>query len=358
MTVGNKVGRTKHMRIMPGGALEQQEGSGGGGASNLFVGRTVDEHRGAFLLEWPMERGAVVDGRWDAMERVWEHVYSRDCLHARSDEHPVLMTETPLNPRRHRERASEILFESLRAPALFFSPQAVLSLYASGRTTGVAVDVGEGSTHVVPVYEGFALRHSVVRSDLAGRDVTEHFQKLLRRSGLSFSTSAELDLVRAMKEDTCYVAFDPAKEEAAVADAPAVYQLPDGRTVDVGSERFRAPEILFRPELVGSEESSVADALTRSVVGSDVDLRPTLLGSVVLAGGSTQFPGFGDRLLHEVRKRAPERTRIRVSAPPDRVHSAWSGGSILASLSTFKNMWVSKGDYDEHGSGIVHRDSL
>lgn len=353
VTIGNKVGRPKHMRIMPGGALEQE------GASSLFVGRKLDEHRGAFLLEYPMDKGHVSNGNWDAMERVWEHVYSKENLNAKVDEHPVLMTEAPLNPRQNREKAAEIFFETFRAPAMFFSPQAVLSLYASGRTTGVVIDVGEGLTHVVPVYEGFALPHSVVRSDVAGRDVTKHLQLLLRRSGLSFTTTSEFDLVKTMKEESCYVAFNPTKEEESkVATAPAKYQLPDGGVVELGPERFRAPEVLFRPDLIGSEEMAVSDALVNSVMKSDIDLRPTLFEQVVLAGGSTLFSGFGDRFLHEVRQRAPERTRIRISAPPDRISSAWSGGSILASLSTFENMWVSKGDYDEHGSNIVHRRSL
>jgi len=278
-------------------------------------------------------------------------------LNAKVDEHPVLMTEAPLNPRHNREKAAEIFFETFRAPAMFFSPQAVLSLYSSGRTTGVVIDVGEGLTHVIPVYEGFALPHSVMRSDVAGRDVTKHLQLLLRRSGLSFTTTSELDLIKTMKEESCYVALNPTKEEENKA-AAAQYQLPDGRAVELGSERFRAPEVLFRPDLIGSEEMSVSDALVNSVMKSDIDLRPTLFEHVVLAGGSTLFPGFGDRFLHEVRQRAPEHTRLRISAPPNRISSAWSGGSILASLSTFKNMWVSKEDYDEHGSNILHRRSL
>lgn len=351
VSIGNKVGRTKHMRIMPGGALEQE------GPSSFYVGRKLDEHRGAFRLEYPMEKGCVTDGGWDAMENVWEHVYSKENLNAKVDEHPVLMTEAPLNPRHNREKAAEIFFETFRAPAMFFSPQAVLSLYSSGRTTGVVIDVGEGLTHVIPVYEGFALPHSVMRSDVAGRDVTKHLQLLLRRSGLSFTTTSELDLIKTMKEESCYVALNPAKEEENKA-AAAKYQLPDGRAVELGSERFRAPEVLFRPDLIGSEEMSVADALVNSVMKSDIDLRPTLFEHVVLAGGSTLFPGFGDRFLHEVRQRAPEHTRLRISAPPNRISSAWSGGSILASLSTFKNMWVSKEDYDEHGSNILHRRSL
>jgi len=351
VTIGNKVGRTKHMRIMPGGALEQE------GSSSLYVGRKLDEHRGAFRLEYPMEKGYVTDGGWDAMERVWQHVYSKENLNAKVDEHPVLITEAPLNPRQNREKAAEIFFESFRAPAMFFSPQAVLSLYASGRTTGIVVDVGEGLTHVIPVYEGFALPHSVIRSDVAGRDITKRLQLLLRRSGLAFTTTSELDLIQTMKEESCYVALNPTKEEENKSSATK-YQLPDGRAVELGSERFRAPEVLFRPDLIGSEEMAVTDALVNSIMKSDIDLRPTLFENVVLAGGSTLFPGFGDRFLHEVRQLAPEHTRLRISAPPNRINSTWSGGSILASLSTFKNMWVSKEDYDEHGSNILHRRSL
>lgn len=270
------------------------------------------------------------------------------------------MTEAPLNPRHNREKTAEIFFESFRCPAMFFSPQAVLSLYASGRTTGVVIDVGEGMTHVVPVYEGFALPHSVVRTDIGGRDVTKRLQLLLRRSGLTFTTTSELDLVRTIKEQSCYVPMNPSKEAETNNNSSSVcqYQLPDGQSVNLGSERYLAPEVLFCPELIGSEEISVSEALIKSVMKSDIDLRPILFEQVVLAGGSTLFPGFGDRFLSEVRKGAPERTRIRISAPPDRINSAWSGGSILASLSTFKNMWVSKEDYDEYGSSILHRRSL
>ena len=386
MVIGTKVGRTKHMRIMPGGALEQDEqgGSGGassasagkarkaGGPSSMFVGQKLDDHRGAFYLDHPMSKGAVADtpGSWAAMEAIWEHAaYSKAGLNAKMDEHPVLLTEAPLNPMANREQTAEIFFETYRAPAVYFSPPSILSLYASGRTTGVVLDVGEGVTHCVPVYEGYALPHSIARSDVGGRDVTDHLQLLLRRNGLAFTTTAETELVKQMKEDTCYVATDPAKaeEEAdkvasgsgqGAAAAAATYQLPDGQTVSMSKERFRAPEVLFDPSLIGSEEMGVADVLVKSIMKSDLDLRPTLFSHIVLAGGSTLTPGFGDRLLSEVRASAPPHTRIRISAPPERINSAWAGGSILASLATFKNMWVLREEYEEHGSRILHQGSL
>ena len=306
---------------------------------------------------------------------VLQHIYSKQNLNTNPSEHPILLTEPPLNPISNRSTIAEIFFESYHTPALFFSPPAVLSLYASGRTTGVVLDVGEGTTHVVPVYEGYALKHSITRSDVSGRDVTDCLHKLLRKnSGLVFSTTAEKDLVKMMKEDICYLRQDGSQNDGAklsstisstdksasttTTNEKMTYQLPDGQPVSISSERHMAPEILFNPSLIGSESQSVADTLTSSIMKSDLDLRPTLFTQIVLAGGSTCLPGFGDRLLNEVRSRAPLHTRIRISAPPERKYSAWAGGSILASLATFKNMWVTRTDYEEYGDSLMHRDAL
>ena len=280
------------------------------------------------------------------------------------DEHPILLTEPPHNPNSHREQLAEIFFETFRSPALFVAPPAVLSLYASGRTTGVVLDVGEGVTHCIPVYEGYALPHSIVRSDLGGSDVTKRLQLLLRKSGLAFSTTAEADYCSRMKEEVCYVNNVPTTESdyniqsGGGSEAKAQYQLPDGQVIDLSTERHRSSEVLFQPSLIGSEERPIHDVLLTSILQSDMELRSTLFSNVVLSGGSTMLPGLGDRLLYEVRSRAPERTKIRISAPPERRESAWVGGSILASLATFKNMWVSRKEYEEVGSSILHRGSL
>jgi len=342
------VGRPKHHRIMPGGALEGGE---------IFVGGKVEEHRGALLLSYPMQHGIVQN--WQEMEKIWNHIYSRDNLNVRSNEHAVLLTEAPLNPLANREKAAELFFEAMNAPALFFSLQAVLSLYASGRTTGVVLDSGDGVTHAVPVYEGFALPHAITRMDLAGRDVTSHLQLLLRRGGHAFTTTAELEVVRQIKEQCCVVAFNPAEQEKQQTNtqlaAKHQYSLPDGTSLEIGPEAFRAPEILFRPDLVGSEYRGVHDCLVTAVMRSDLDLRRVLFSQMVLSGGSTLFPGFGDRLLNDVRKHSltPRDTKIRIAAPPERIYSTWIGGSILASLGTFKSMWLTKSEWQEHGARIL-----
>jgi centractin len=154
-------------------------------------------------------------------------------------QHPVLLTEPPLNPRSNRDTAAQILFETFNVPALYTSIQAVLSLYASGRTTGIVLDAGDGVSHAVPVYEGFAMPSSIRRIDVAGRDVTEYMQLLLRKSGYVFHTSAEKEVVRMIKEKVSYVAADPKREEkewsgAKVGDGKVVeYALPDGNKIKV-----------------------------------------------------------------------------------------------------------------------------
>jgi centractin len=246
-------------------------------------------------------------------------------------------------------------------PAFFVSIQAVLSLYASGRTTGTVLDSGDGVTHIVPIYEGFAMPHAIQRIDLGGRDVTEHLQLLLRKSGHHFYTSAEKEIVRAIKETSCYVAFDPNKEEelleAEKSGKPSShkFKLPDGNVIEVGAERFRAPEILFHPDLIGEEFPGIHECLGYAIQKADVDLRKTLYSNIVLSGGTTLFPGFGDRLLNEVKYLAPKDIKIKISAPPERKYSTWMGGSILASLTTFKKMWISSEEYDEDGASVVFR---
>jgi len=340
------VGRPKHTRVMAG-AVE----------GDYFIGKKAEELRGLLKIHYPIEHGIVND--WMDMENIWNYTYSE--LRCPADEHPVLLTEAPLNPRKNREKAAEIFFETFNVPALFISVQAVLSLYASGRTTGIVLDIGDGVSHAVPIFEGFATPPAIRRIDLAGRDVTDHLQFLLRKAGYYFYTSAEREVVRQIKETACYVAFDPSKEEELLETEKSGktpvhrYKLPDDNVIELGAERFRGPEILFHPEIIGEEYSGVHALVAESIQRTDLDLRRTLYSNIVLAGGSTLFPGFGDRLLSEIKGIAPKDMKIKISAPPERKYSTWMGGSILASLTTFKKMWVSASEYEEDGFNAIFK---
>lgn len=338
------VGRPKHKKVMAGAA----EGE-------CFIGSRAEDLRGILTLRYPMSHGIVED--WNDMELIWRYIFAE--MRVNSEEHPVLLTEAALNPRKSREKAAEIFFETFGCPALFISAQAILSLYASGRTTGVVLDSGDGVTHAVPVYEGFALPHAVMRADIAGRDVTEHLMLQLRRTGNVFHTSAEREVVRTIKEQECYVALEPQKEEQEHdAGELCPFRLPDGTEISLGAERFRSPEILFKPAIVGMEYPGIHELLAKSIQRADLDLRMTLFSQIVLSGGSTMFRGFGERLLSEIRRLAPRDIRIRISAPPERKFSTWMGGSMLANLGTFKKMWMSKEEYEEEGPALLHRNAL
>jgi len=324
----------------------------GGLKGDSFVGKKAEENRGLLRIKYPMEHGIVKD--WMDMEAIWNHTYSE--LRCPAEEHPVLLTEAPLNPSKNREKAAEVFFETFTVPALFISMQAVLSLYASVRTTGVVLDCGDGVTHAVPVYEGFAIPHSIMRIDLAGRDITEYLQLLLRKSGHNFYTSSEKEVVRTIKESSCYIAFDPTKEEEVLeTEKNHKFKLPDGNIIDIGSERFKAPEVLFHTEFIGCEYPGIQECLANSIQRTDLDLRKTLYGNIVLSGGSTLFPGFGDRLLNELKALSPKDIKIKISAPPERKYTTWMGGSILASLTTFKKMWVSAEEWEEDGPSVIHK---
>jgi actin len=345
----------------------------GGLNKDVYVGDDASEKIGVLSLTYPVQHGIVTN--WDDMERIWNHALLAG-LRVDPADHPILLTEAPQNPKANREKMIQILFEKFNVPSFYVGLQGVLALFSYGRVTGVTVDAGDGVVQAVPIYESSLLTPAVVRQNLAGSDLTGWLRKMLKKRGSVFAGSSEREVVRDMKEKLSYVAldFDAELRKAATSnDLNRPYFLPDGNQVVLGSERFRCPELLFRPYLrrfdvtgigrgaldsmmgCNGEMDGLHKLVSNSILKCDLGARKELYANIVLSGGSTLITGFPERLNKEVVALAPPKTTVNVIAAAERKAVAWMGGSIVASLDHFPEMLITRKEYNQNGPGIVHR---
>eukprot|EP01124_Arcella_intermedia_P029825 TRINITY_DN6394_c0_g1_i4.p1 TRINITY_DN6394_c0_g1~~TRINITY_DN6394_c0_g1_i4.p1 ORF type:complete len:210 (-),score=56.62 TRINITY_DN6394_c0_g1_i4:173-802(-) len=206
------------------------------------------------------------------MECIWSHILY-DELKVVPEEMPVLHSDPPLNPKGDREKMTQIMFETFKIPAIYVARQPVLALYSSGRTTGVVVEVGEGNSHVLPIYEGYGIMSCIQKMDTSGAHISSYLSDLLKEKG--HDLSHEKEVVQEMKEKVGYVAVDYSKELCKPPETiKTVYQLPDGHKITLGTERFKCTEALFCPSHVGKEGPGLAEVIHNTILMTDVDLIP------------------------------------------------------------------------------------
>ncbi|KXS20872.1 actin-like protein 6A-like protein [Gonapodya prolifera JEL478] len=355
----------------------------------------VGTWRPNFELTNPFRDGLVQD--WDIFEQLIDHALY-DLLRADPAQHPILFTEPAWNSRDVREKLTEIMFETYNVPAFFIAKDAVLSAFAHGKASGLVVNSGGATTSVVPVYEGYAIKKALSKQMIGGDFLSnqarltlqQHYniqitpQYLVKRKAFvdpgkapeavyydrpstasSFHRYQVLRTINDWKETVCQVSEVFFHEESLAGRPAKSYEFPNGANNTFGADRFRIPEIMFDPRLsIPDSESPVpSDALglqqlvQNSIQSCDPDIRTVMYGSIILTGGNTCFAGFTDRMSNELSRIAPgPKLRVQaVGSTAERRFSSWIGGSILASLGTFHQLWISRQEYEENGKQFVEK---
>lgn len=303
----------------------------------------------------PVQKGVVTN--WEDMQTIWQYIFDKElAIKDSMSEHPILVTEPLLDHPPNRKKMSELLFEVFNFPALYIARQSVASMYATGETTGLLLQSGDGVTEVMAMVEGFMLPESVQRFALAGADMTAYLaSKLTHQSDSPLGrTTADPAVVRDIKEKLCYLTYPqlvepPTEEETS-------YQLPNGEKLQMSPANAASIfEAMFQPEVLTGEMDGVQQTLHTAVNKCDIDSRKKLWGNIILAGGNTMAKGFAERLKAELAPLVPSTVTINVKAPEERQFSAWKGASLMASLPTFQQLLVSKAEYEESGMDIVNR---
>jgi len=330
-----------------------------------YAGREAINKRGILHLESPIKHGQVMN--WDEMENFLLYVYYRE-LRVPPEDFNTLITDAPGNTQSNREKFVELVFETIKSVSFFMTITATPALYASGRTSGMVLDSGHGVTSAVPIIDGVPLTNSINRVNLGGYELTEFLVRQLKYRGHNFETSAEKDVIRRLKEKFCYCSLTFDEDEKLYnknyrlyslkdKEISQSYKLPDGTEIHVGAEQFQVPEVMFNPALIGMEAPGLGQLVFNSVDNCALDEKKIIYSNIICAGGNTKFKKFERRLQTEVEKLSicHTNTKVEVIAPAERSISAWLGGSVLASLHSFRDLWVTQADYQEEGYRIVER---
>ena len=316
-------------------------------SKDVYIGEEAMQKRGILKITYPIEHGVIKN--FEDMRHIWHHVFYNE-LRVKPNEHPVLLTEAPLNPDQNRKEMFQCMFEEFKVPKLYVGIQAVLALYASGRTTGLILDSGDGVTHTVPIYEGYCISHAIDKLLLAGRDISLYLGKILTEIHYNAETTAENEIVRDIKEKLAYVAIDYNEEMKKGDEVAKSYQLPDGKIITIKNQRFRCAEYLFKPNMNGKDYDGIHILANNSIEKCDSDLRTAMRENIILSGGSTMFPGLPERLQSELKALAPSTVDVKVYASKERKYMVWLGGAVVTAFSTFSDKWITKQEYDECGS--------
>ncbi|KAJ5071049.1 actin-7-related [Anaeramoeba ignava] len=318
-----------------------------------YIGNETQSKREILNLTYPIQRGIIQD--WDNMEKIWNYIFTSQ-LKVDPKNHPFMMNDIPFSSKSSKEKICQIMFETFDFPSFYMKNSTNLALYSSGRVTGIVFDIGHGITSLEPIYEGHEITQGFDKYNISGIDVTDYLIKLVENQGYSFKTSNEIEIAREIKEKLCFCSLNYEEElKGNQNELEKEYELKNGDIITISEERMKCCECLFNPKLIGVDLEGIHKLIYNSIMECDIDLRKDLFENIVLSGGTTLIPNFNERLKKEIELLAPKQTKIHIVSVPERKFLTWIGGSILGSLTAYKNMWIPKEDYEEYGPSIVDR---
>ena len=335
------VGRTKVEGVYVGNEKKES-----------IIGKEASKKFGILDITYPIQEGLVT--KWEEAEKIWHYTFYTQ-LKVPPEEYNVLLTEAPFNPRENREKTIQLLFEKFNVPCAFLCSQSVLSAYAAGKSTGLIIDCGEGSTNFVPIYEGFICRNTVTNIPIAGKAIHKCLVDLLIKKGNGevLKSKMQREAIKKAKNELCFVSQDLEKESD---KRELEFHLPDQRVIKIGKEKYEAPEVLFNPSMFGYECKSLQDQFFETLGKVDRDLHDIMLGNIICNGGTTLFRGFKERATREIKEITKDYDfKKKVHCYPEAQFLAWIGGSILTSLGNFEKLWITQAEYKEFGPKIVHQ---
>ena len=321
---------------------------GGGAEQAVYVGEEI-QSLGLYKIFSPINKGKIVD--WNYFEKILDYIfYNLRVDHTLVN---VLFAIHPLFPKKDLKGIFELFLEHYQCMGFYPVLDSLCTLYSGGFQTGLIVEIGDSSTRIVPIYNGYKIDHAIKILEIGGRALTRYMETLLGSIGFASDSSIRRELVRVLKEKACFVSLDYKEDHKRSEEYTKQYSLPDGATISLSKERFTLPEALFNPSLINLEHNSLPAAIMDVIELCDVDIRAELLNNIFLSGGSSMFPNLKNRIYQELElemaRRKIKNQGIKIIAPRERTFSVWVGGSILSMIPEFSENWITRSKYYKEG---------
>ena len=322
--------------------------------NKTYISSSCDQFLDNLKLYYPIKNGSFTNK--DDIQLIFNFIYKQlDASPEEISSQQILITQPLFSSIQNKKNISEFLFETLKVPSLFFGTQPVLSLLGTGRSSGTILESGDNITQCCIVKEGCSLPNTFIRNNYGGEDLTEYFQTLLQRRGYFYNSSSSYLLVKKIKEKFARTKNYKGVEGQEESD---IFNLPDGTAIRIGDEKKNCTDLLFDLSLIGKNYSGMDKMIYDSINSMDIELRIKLFGEILLSGGNTSIKGFPESLHKEIKKRINKHIKVRLYTPKKPQYCSWVGGKAITLLEDFKNMWITKAEWEEKGDIVFKEKTI